>query len=294
MVLISQVWIQHLPCTQIIGYCYLRVGSVLEPDLAFSLYTALVTALAEIQKVEDADNNVVLSGVYGYRLHKEGIGIFAIQNEKFRVILLCEGFIGHGIPYLTGDVLQKINKLFIHLNQIITDEECRNAHFKERDEPFWWNLVISSGLGEQIQIDELITEVYPLRFIHLKFSRGKDKKLHVRSFEDTKQGSLGYGWQEVNKQIANKVQVIFDRPHENFLLYQALFHQIGEFKQDFSPNTLILTFQRSDLFDNQLTEVTFLSFTNQELKIQFCLPLTHGFSLEGSRDVYTILHQIVF
>ena len=292
LVLISQLWLQHLQCSLLLGHCYLRVGSDVDPDLAFPLYTALVTALTELQK-EEVGDNFVLSGVYGFRLHLQGLGICTIQNAKFRVILLCEGFMGQGIPYLTRNILKKVSKLFDQLDVIITDEDCKSAHLQEeRDDSFWWHQVVSSGLG-QLQIEDSIKEVYPLRFIRIKFIRGEDNGIYIRTLEDSKQ-SLGFGWEDVEELIAKKIQTIYNRPHENFLLYESLFHQLGEFNPDFSPNSLVLTFhKKGDFSENQLGVVVFLSIINHELKIQFCLPLAPSISLEGSRKVFFSLQRIV-
>lgn len=274
------------------GYCYLRVGSELEPDLACSLYTAIVTALAEIQGTEG--DNFFLSGVYGYRFQMEGIGIITVQNDKFRVILLCEGLIGQGIPNLAGKTLKKVQTLFDRLEEIVYEEECVCARLKFRDESFWFNLLVSTGFGEQIQIDELVTEVYPLRLIKIKISHGADDGVYIRSLEDTKQGSLGYGWQEVDELIASNVQGIYHKPKFSFQVYQAFFHQMSEFSPDFSPNTLILTFHRYKLAENQLTLVAFLFFKHHELKIHFCLPLTPDLALEDSRTVHSYLHSFMY
>lgn len=42
VVIVSQIWIQHLHCTQIIGHCHLRAGSEIDPFLGGSLFTAMV------------------------------------------------------------------------------------------------------------------------------------------------------------------------------------------------------------------------------------------------------------
>ena len=79
---VSQIWVQHLHCMQIIGHCYLRGGSELEPELGGLLYTALVVTLAEIEQ----EFQYKMSGVYGYRIPEiEGIGLFTIQNDYFRI-----------------------------------------------------------------------------------------------------------------------------------------------------------------------------------------------------------------
>ena len=291
LVLVSQVWIQHLPCTQIIGYSYLRVGSDIDPDLALPLYTALVTAMTELQKEEEAGDNFILSGVYGYSLHKEGLGLYSIQSEKVRVVMLCEGYTGQGIPYLSGDALTKVTKLLDHLNVVITEEGCRSAHSGEfRDESFWFNLVISCGLGQQIH--DSITKVYPLRDIRMEFSPGRDNEFYIRTLEDTQQ-SLGPGWAELDAMITKKIQLIYQRPYENFQVYRSLFQQISEFKPDSLPNSLLLTFDKGNLSDISSTLAIFLSISEDELKLQFGLPLVPSLYLEGSRDVYSAFQGMI-
>ena len=62
----------------IIGPRHLRVGSELEPELGGSLYTALVISLAEIEK----SHQYAMSGIYGYRIPHEGIGLFTVLIGK--------------------------------------------------------------------------------------------------------------------------------------------------------------------------------------------------------------------
>lgn len=161
MVVVSQIWIQHLNCMQIIGHTHLRIGSELEPELGGTLYTALVTALSQI---EPTYSDYAVSGVFGYKIpDNEGIGFFTIQNPHFRVFFLCEGLYGRGIPFLGGiQTSRKIKMLFKRLEEIIPHEECMLAHPTDRDGGFWFNLIISLGFGEQIPIEELeAVKIYP-------------------------------------------------------------------------------------------------------------------------------------
>ncbi|MFX1508373.1 MAG: hypothetical protein ACFFDC_20005, partial [Promethearchaeota archaeon] len=110
MVVVSQIWIQHLPCMHIIGHCQLRGGIELEPELGGALYTALALALAEVEKAP----HYTMSGVFGHAIPElEGMGIFTVQSGNYRIFFLCEGLYGHGIPYLAGKEMgKKINNLF--------------------------------------------------------------------------------------------------------------------------------------------------------------------------------------
>jgi len=293
MVLISQIWIQHLPCTQIIGHCYLRLGTELDPDLASALYIAIITALNTTQS-EKNEANLILSGVYGFdSKQRDGLGIISVQSQKFRVLLLCEGFLGYGIPYLETYVLKKIRKLFDLLGEAISDDSCMGAHFHHLiDESFWYDLVIASGLGGQLQIDDVITDVYPLRLIHLEVRQEEDE-IFLSSIGDIKQASLGYGWQHLDNVIEKTIQAIFDDPHLHFRLYEALFLQLGEFQRDFSPDSLLLTFQKNNSTGQQLELVIFLSLSSTHFKLQFCFPLAPIISLDGSQKVYSSLQQII-
>jgi len=296
MVLISQVWVQHLHCTQIIGYAYLRVGSDVDPDLACPLYYALVTALAELQKDEGPADYSQLSGVYGYRLHKQGLGLLAVQNENFRIILLCEGLLGKGIPCLIGNELTGIQALLDHLDTIITTEECNQGHMsEERDESFWFNLLVKFGLGK-LEIEGLITKIYPLRFNKFQFTpgAGEEDKLFIKTLESAQQ-SLGHGFKGLDDLITEKVLLIHNRPQEIFQLYQSLFHQIGEFTKETPPNTLILTYYKGDIGDySDISSIliVLLGITPDELTLQFGVPLP-DLELEGSKDVHELLMQLI-
>jgi len=291
MVLISQVWIQHLPCTQILGYSYLRVGSAVDPDLACPLYSALVTALSELQKDNDErDAFVHLSSVYGYSPQTQGLGLLTMQQGDFRIVLLCEGFTGKGIPYLIGDTLTKVLQLLNQLGNIITEEDCQQGHTTEdRDESFWWNLVVKHGMG-QLQIEKEITKIYPLRFVKIQFKKGKNDKIVIHTLEDVKQRfSYGFGFDDL---VEKKIQMILKNPHDTFELYRALFQQMAEFQPDFSPNSLVLIYHKGDFSDMTSALVVLLSLTTEELALQFGVPLVPGLYLEESRDIYAILQGI--
>jgi hypothetical protein len=285
------MWIQHLPCTQIIGHCYLRLGSELDPDLASALYLAILTALNTTQNTEN-EVNLVLSSVYGFDSKQgDGLGIFTVQSKKFRVLLLCEGFLGHGIPSLETSILKKVRKLFTLLDAAVPDDSCQGAHIHLIDESFWYDLVVASGLGGQLQIPDVITDVYPLRLVHLEVSQ-EENEILLSSMGDRKQASLGHGWQHLDQIIEMTIHNIYDDPHLHFRLYEALFLQMSEFQKEFSPNSLLLTFQQNNSDAQQLELVIFLSLSATQFKLQFCFPLAPNISLEGSQKVYSSFQQI--
>lgn len=111
---------------QIIGHCYLRGGSELEPELGGLLYTVLVVTLAEIEQ----EFQYKMSGVYGYRIPEiEGMGLFTIQNDYFRIFFLCEGLYGRGIPYLAGrKIFHNVNELFKRLETTLSIDKCENVY----------------------------------------------------------------------------------------------------------------------------------------------------------------------
>ena len=296
MVLISQVWVQHLPCTQIIGYAYLRVGSDVDPDLACPLYHALVTALAELQKDEGPEEYSRLSGVYGYRLRNQGIGLLTVQNENFRIILLCEGFTGKGIPCLIGEALTGIRKLLDQLDTLITKEDCWQGHIsEERDESFWFNLLVAHGLGN-LQIEGVISKIFPLQFNKFQFTPGvgEDDYLYIKTLEMAQQ-SLGHGFKGLDEIITKKVMLIYNRPHEIFQLYHSLFNQIGEFTKEVPPNSLILTYYKGDIGDySDISSIliVLIAITPEELTLQYGAPWP-DVELEEARDIYELLMQLI-
>jgi hypothetical protein len=88
LAVVSQIWVQHLRCGQIIGHCHFRVGSVLEPELGGALYSALNLTLEDVENT----NSCCVSGAYGFQFPDiEGIGLFTIQNNNFKIYFLCEG-----------------------------------------------------------------------------------------------------------------------------------------------------------------------------------------------------------
>ena len=291
MVVVSQIWIQHLSCMQIIGHCHLRVGSELEPALGGTLYTALVTALSEI---EPPPNIYIMSGVYGFRIpNNEGIGFFTIQNKNFRIFFLCEGLFGQGIPYLAGTAISKrIRSLFKWLEREITVEDCKIAHVSKQEDTFWFDLIVSLGFGRNIPIEQY-EKIYPLRYIEINASRSAENEVIINNLETSEIAApISIGWEHIDQVIAAKIQGIFSRPHFSFLVYEALFNQISEFVPDFQPNTIILTYSRGDLLENQSSIVSFLSINQSTLSIRYCLPMPRIVEIEGSQKVHLFLRSI--
>ncbi|MHA1968474.1 MAG: hypothetical protein ACW964_11795 [Candidatus Hodarchaeales archaeon] len=300
MVVVSQIWVQCTRCTSIIGHVHLRVGSELEPELGGSLYTALVLALSQMEQSGLTCQQYAVSGVYGYRIpDNEGVGLFTVQSKNFRIFFLCEGLYGRGIPYLAGmKIGKKLRKLFSRLAEIIDQEHCDLLHPFDELGSFWFDLIFSSGFGENIPLEE-IEKVLPLQFIRIQAKRKKDNRVDIESIESAELESLGYGWQSIDDLLNSKIQAIFGKPEYSFLIFEALFHQISEFVTDlqFIPNTIILSYQTGDLQEN-VSLVAFLSLHNEEdrdgieeLRIRYCLPVL-GVELEGVKTVHSYLRSL--
>jgi hypothetical protein len=280
---------------QIIGHCHLRVGSELEPALGGTLYTALVTALAEIEPPSSSE--YIMSGVYGFRIpDNEGIGFFTIQNKNFRIFFLCEGLFGRGIPYLAGTLIsRRIRELFTWLETEISESDCQIAHVSDKDDSFWFDAIVSLGFGRNIPIEQY-ERIYPLRYIEISAAR-TDKQVIVNNLETSEIAPPpSFGFDHIGDVIATKIQGIFSKPHFSFLVYEALFHQISEFVIDFQPNTIILTYsslnQKGDLLENTSAIVSFLSITPNNLTIRYCLPMDRDLELEESQTVHAFLRSI--
>ncbi len=301
VVVVSQIWVQCTRCTSIIGHVHLRVGSELEPELGGSLYTALVVALSEMEQSGSTHQQYAVSGVYGYRIpDNEGVGLFTVQRENFRIFFLCEGLYGRGIPYLSGmKIGKKLRKLFLRLEEIINKEHCYALHPIDELGSFWFDLIVSTGFGENIPLEE-IEKVLPLQFIRMQVRRKKDMGVDIESIESAELGSLGYGWQSIDDLLNSKIQAIFGKPEYSFLIFEALFHQISEFVADmeFIPNTIILSYQTGDLQEN-ISLIAFLSLhkktdtsNEEELRIRYCLPVVESLELEGERKVHIYLRSL--
>ncbi|UCE14346.1 MAG: hypothetical protein JSV04_04010 [Candidatus Heimdallarchaeota archaeon] len=289
MVVVSQIWVQCLQCMAIIGHCHIRVGSELEPELGGSLYTALVIALSEIEQ-SPVHEQYAMSGVYGYRVPDEGIGLFTVQRGHFRVFFLCEGLYSRGIPFLSGKKISKrLKNFFDQLERTITQDHCYLAHESEEDEYFWFNLIFSAGLGENIPLEELET-IFPLRLVKIKVIKTDDKPI-TQSLESSELGTLGYGWGDIDQLVEQKVQGIFNKPQFSFFIYESLFHQIVEFVPDFKPNTIILSYHTGDLQED-VGLIAMITFRENELNIRYCLPILLGLELEGSHKVQNYLRSM--
>ncbi|MHA2225183.1 MAG: hypothetical protein ACXAC8_08255 [Candidatus Hodarchaeales archaeon] len=288
---VSQIWVQHLQCTQIIGHCYLRGGSTMEPELGGLLYTALVVALADIEQ----SHKYLMSGVYGYKIPEiEGIGLFTIQNDYFRIFFLCEGLYGRGIPYLAGKgISSKINKLFNRLETLTPVDTCKSVHQAEEGS-FWFSMMCSLGFGGQVTIKEM-ERVYPLRYVQIAVNRQNTHDINVVRLESAELGTLGYGFQDKLKIVSSKIEGIYGKPQSSFLVYEALFKQIKEFIPDFEPNTIILTYQKTTILEPSNALVAFLSLSrSDELTIRYCIPVPEGLSIEGDRFTHSYLQSLLF
>lgn len=288
MAVISQIWIQHLNCLHIIGHCHLQAGSELEPELGGSLYTALAIALAEIEK----SPQYVMSGVYGYKIPEfEGMGLFTIQNNKFRLFFLCEGLYGCGIPYLAGKkISDNIINLFERLEEIVPQETCLIPHKTEK-ESFWFNLMSSIGFGIHVPIEEVKT-VYPLTEVRIKVKRQTNLNVNIINLETAHLGLVEHSWQDRERLISRRINGIFGNPSHGFQIYEALFHQISEFTPELKPNIIILTYQRSEAVETQSALVAFLFFKHDELYIQYCLPVNPGVIIEDSQSIHSCFQSL--
>ncbi|MFX0125044.1 MAG: hypothetical protein ACFFAE_15540 [Candidatus Hodarchaeota archaeon] len=289
MVVVSQIWIQHLPCMHIIGHCQLRGGIELEPELGGALYTALALALAEVEKAP----SYTMSGVFGHAIPElEGMGIFTVQSGDYRIFFLCEGLYGHGIPYLAGKGMgKKINNLFHLLEKGDHQDSCILTH-KSKSESYWFDLICLSGLGEYIQIEE-IGSIFPLQTVTFQYKQYTEEDYDIIRAESSRLNDLGYGWKERYNTILKKIEALFLNPRYSFLIYKSLFDQFNEFNPDFQPNLLILTYQQGDLQAIENAIVAILILESNKLQIEYCLPVTLGESLEGSHAVSIFLRTLV-
>jgi len=289
LVVVSQIWIQHLPCMHIIGHCHLRGGIELEPELGGALYTALALALAEVEKAP----HYTMSGVFGHAIPElEGMGIFTVQSGNYRIFFLCEGLYGHGIPYLAGKkMVKKINNLFHLLEKDDSQDSCIITH-KSKGGSYWFDLICLSGLGEYIQIEE-ITSIFPLQTVSFQFKQSTENDLDIIRMESSCLHDLGYGWREKYNTIIKKIEALFLNPMYSFMVYKSLFDQFIEFNPDFQPNLLVLTYQQGDLQAIENAIVAILSLESNKLTIEYCLPVTTGESLEGSHSVSIFLRSLV-
>ncbi len=284
MVVVSQIWIQHLVCTQIIGHCHLRTGSEIDPFLGGSMFTALEATLADIEH----EFKYTMSGFYGYRIPEiEGIGLFTVSNKNFRLYFLCEGLHKKGIPYLAGkEISQKIKKLFSHLQDKSYADSCTSAHRLEQGS-YWFDLMCSVGFGGEIRV-KLIDKIYPLRSvtIHTK-SHLQTSNTTIFRLESSLLGSLGYGWKDRDDMIASKIEGIFREPQRSFQFYETIFRQIKEFVPTFKPNTVILTYQPTHQLtsesESQSALIAFLSIKGDSLDIRYCIPVAESSGIHGTQ-----------
>ncbi len=278
MVVISQIWIQHLHCTQIIGHCHLRTGSALEPELAGGLYSAMVIALADVEQ----EYQFTMSGVYGFKIPDiEGIGLFTVSNKYYRVFFLCEGLYKKGIPYLAGKKITKqINHLFDQLQERSDPSSCELIHQLEEGS-YWFDLMCSTGFAGEIQL-ETIEEVFPLYSVAIHTKSHLPSENAIFRLESYILGSLGYGWKEQDDMVATKVEGIFREPQRSFEVYTTLFKQIREFSPQFEPNTIVLTYHPALRPQTTNFLIAFLSLKDDTLNIRYCIPSSAGLGIKGT------------
>ena len=284
MVVISQIWIQHLPCTQIIGHCHLRAGSELEPDLAANLHAAMILVLSDIEQ----EFQYTMSGVYGYRIPDlEGIGIFTVADKYYRIFFLCEGMYKKGIPYLAGKKISKqFNNLFTQLRKKEDSESCKLTHRLESGS-YWFDLLCSSGFSGEIEV-ETINEIYPIHSvaIHTK-SHLSSSNQNIFRLESSIIGSLGYGFKDRDEMVETKIEGIFREPQRSFEVYSTLFRQIQEISPTFHPNAIILTYHPTKDLKGVIALVAILSLNMETLHIRYCIPVIPGFGMVGTTtDAY--------
>ena len=284
MVVISQIWVQHLQCTQIIGHCHLRAGSALDPDLAANLYSAMIIVLADVEQ----EFQYTMSGVYGYRIPDlEGIGLFTVADKYYRIFFLCEGLYKKGIPYLAGKKISKqIDQLFAQLSKKTDSVSCKLTHRLESGS-YWFDLLCAFGFGGEIEVDT-ISEIYPLYnvAIHTKSHISSDH-LNIFRLESSRLGSLGYGYKDRDSLVETKIEGIFREPQRSFEVYSTLFKQIREISPTFEPNTLILTYHPINRPRTANALIAILSLNIETLNIRYCIPVTPGFGIDGTTtDAY--------
>jgi hypothetical protein len=286
MAVVSQIWIQHLRCGQIIGHCHFRVGSILEPELGGALYNALNLALEEVENTQ----NCCVSGVYGFQIPDiEGIGLFTIQNDHFRIHFLCEGLYTGGIPHLAGkQIAVQMQNLFQKLDRKENHETCRSGH-KIEGGPFWFNLMASIGLKGHITLDE-INNVYPIRLVRMRIAqKEKNNPNYLRNLEVINLGSLGHGWKHIEHLISVKIDGIFANPTYSYSVYKTIFQQFKEHIPKFNPQTVVVTYDLA--YQNEVALLAFLYFSKDSLSIKFCLPMSSELKIEGDQSILSSLQS---
>ena len=286
MVLISQIWIQHRYCGQIIGHCHFRVGTEIEPELGGVLFSALTMTLESIESTQ----HCCIAGAYGFQLPNiEGNGLFTTQNENFRIYFLCEGLYNGGIPSLANrQFIQKIKDLYNELNQLGLQNTCKDGH-KIQGDPFWFDLISSIGLGGNLYLDE-IKKAYPLRLIRMNLAQSDGEgSRYISNLEIIKLGSLGPGWKGIDELISQKIDGIFLNPIHSFNVFCDFFRQFQDLRSDFEPNAVILAYNHE--FLNQIALLAFLTIDNAVLNMRFCLPISSGLVLENESTISSSLQS---
>ncbi len=286
MVLISQVWIQHLYCGQIIGHCNFRVGTEIEPELGGALFSALTLTLESIESTQQC----CIAGAYGFQLPNiEGIGLFTIQNDDFRIYFLCEGLYNGSIPSLENkEFNQKTNDLYDELKKFNFKNTCRDGH-KIVGEHFWFDLLSSFGLGGHLYLDE-VKKAYMLRLIRINLAQidGKGSR-KIKNLENVKLGSLGLGWKDIDELISQKIEGIFINPEYSYDVFSDFFRQFRDLRSGFEPNAVILVYNNE--FLNQIALLAVLTNYNRELSVRFGLPISSGLVLDDESLISSSLQS---
>jgi hypothetical protein len=286
MVLISQLWIQHRYCGQIIGHCHFRVGTEIEPELGGALFSALMLTMENIERTQKC----CIAGAYGFQLPDiEGMGIFTAQNKDFRLYFLCEGLYHGYIPDLENKKLtKKIKNLFYELDQISIHKTCRDGH-KIKGDTFWYNLVSSIGLGGHFYLNE-IKKVFPLRLLRMNLDQDEELgKRILKNLENIILGSLGLGWIEIDEWITQKIEGILINPEYSFDVFNGFFQHFKNLRNDFEPHAVILAYKNESL--NQIVLLALLTYYKSELTIRFCHPINAESSIEDSIDISSPLQS---
>ncbi|MHA2390170.1 MAG: hypothetical protein ACXACW_15725 [Candidatus Hodarchaeales archaeon] len=286
MVLISQVWIQHLYCGQIIGHCNFRVGTEIEPELGGALFSALTLTLESIESTQQC----CIAGAYGFQLPNiEGIGLFTIQNDDFRIFFLCEGLYNGSIPSLENKQFnKKTNDLYDELKKFNFKNTCRDGH-KIVGDHFWFDLLSSFGLGGHLYLDE-IKKAYMLRLIRINLAQidGKESR-KIKNLENVKLGSLGLGWKDIDELISQKIEGIFINPEYSYDVFSDFFRQFRDLRSGFEPNAVILVYNNE--FLNQIALLAVLTNYNRELSVRFGLPISSGLVLDDESLISSSLQS---
>lgn len=288
MVVISQIWIQHIPCTCFIGYSHLRIGSAKDPSLASALYTTLSSALESTKSSEDKYS---VTSIYAFGKQTEGFGLFSVQSNEYRLICLCEGVFQKGIPNLKQS-FDVFKALLDNLAKKIPSYDCEQGHLDfSRDENFWFDLIVSSGIAKQFNFEEF-EFIYPMKSLEINYTPTTNiEDVVIESLEKSSFGALGYGWQHTDDIIERRIQNVYLDTKFNILIFDALFKQFEELTDDFKPQNLVMVFDNwnKESDDSMNTLTAFITRSNSKMKIVYSLPFVHDIEMQGMHSVKNYL-----